>query len=143
MKITVTCTTNSIYVKSVAITYGSTPKTETEVTFPQESYDTSIPGTFSAPTATVRNKNTAATISGATVSYESSNTTVATVNSSTGAVTLNGPGTTTITATYEGNNTYEGSTGSSPTVVRRPQRHLTIQNTKPSRVKVSHLPQRL
>lgn len=112
VKITVTCTTNSIYVKSVAITYGSTPKTETEVTFLQESYDTSIPGTFSAPTATVRNKNTAATISGATVSYESSNTTVATVNSSTGAVTLKGPGTTTITATYEGNNTYEGSTGS-------------------------------
>ena len=112
VKITVTCTTNSIYVKSVAITYGSTPKTETEVTFPQESYDTSIPGTFSAPTATVRNKNTAATISGATVSYESSNTTVATVNANTGAVTLVGIGSTTISANYAGNNTYSSSSGS-------------------------------
>lgn len=112
VKITVTCTTNSIYVKSVAITYGSTPKIETEVTFPQESYDTSIPGSFSAPTATVKNKNTDATISGATVSYTSSNTAVATVNNTTGAVTLVGVGTTSITATYAGNSTYEGSTGS-------------------------------
>ena len=113
VKITVTCTTNSIYIKSVAITYGGgTPKTDSEVTFPESSYTTSYPGSFSAPTATVANANTHAAISGATVSYESNNTSVATINSSTGAVTLTGFGTATITATYAGNNTYNGSTGS-------------------------------
>ena len=115
VKITVNCTTNSIYIKSVAITYGgggSTPTlTETEVTFPESSYSVSYPGNFTAPTATVSAEGSA--ISGATVTYSSSNTNVATVNQSTGAVTLvGGFGTTTITATYAGDTTYEGSTGS-------------------------------
>lgn len=103
-----------VHIYSVTINYstGGTPKTDTEVTFPEASYSASYPGTFSAPTATVKNASTHATISGATVSYSSNNTSAATVNSSTGAVTLNGVGTATITATYNGNNTYNGSSGS-------------------------------
>ena len=113
VKLTVTCTTNSIYINSIAITYdGGTPKTDSEVTFPQESYSTSYPGSFSAPTATVSNASTHAAISGATVTYSSNNSTVASVNSSNGAVTLNGAGTAVITATYAGNSTYNGSSGS-------------------------------
>ena len=112
VKFTVTCTTNSIYVKSIAITYGGSSKTASEVTFPEETYSATYPGSFSAPTATVTNALTHAAISGASVSYTSSNTSVATVNGSTGAVTLLGPGSTTITASYAGNNTYNGSTGS-------------------------------
>ena len=114
VKITVNCTTNSIYIKSIAITYDEgTPKTETEVTFPESSYSVSYPGTFTAPTATVKETDSGTAISSATVPYTSSNTSVATVNSSTGAVTLAGGfGNTTITATYAGNDTYNGSTGS-------------------------------
>ena len=104
VKLTVTCTTNSIYINSIAITYDSgTPKTDSEVTFPQESYSTSYPGSFSAPTATVSNASTHAAISGATVTYSSNNSTVTSVNSSNGAVTLNGSGTAVITATDAGN----------------------------------------
>lgn len=108
-----TSANKALYVKSISVTYTSgSGKTDTQVTFPQESYSTSYPGSFSAPTATVKNASSGATISGASLSYSSSNTDAANVNSSTGAVTLKGIGTTTITATYAGNNTYNGSTGS-------------------------------
>ncbi len=110
VKITVTCTTNSIYVKSIAITYGSSSTTSTTTTFPQSSYSASYPGTFAAPTATVKAGST--TVTSPAVTYSSSNTSVATVNSSTGAVTLKGPGTTTITANYAGNSTYAASSAS-------------------------------
>jgi len=48
-------------------------------------------------------------VEGATVSWESSNTSVAEINASTGAVTLKATGTTTLKATYAGNETYDGS----------------------------------
>ena len=103
----------ALYIKSIEITYSSgSSKTDTEVTFPQESYSATYPGSFTAPTATVANASTHATISGASVTYISSNTSVATVNQTTGAITLKGVGQATITATYAGNNTYNGSTGS-------------------------------
>ncbi len=85
-------------------------KTETTTTFPESAYTTSYPGSFSAPTATVSAEGSA--LSGATVTYESSNTSVATVNSSTGGVTIVAAGSTLITATYAGDDTYAGSTGS-------------------------------
>ncbi len=113
VKLTVTCTTNSIYISKITITYDNgTPKTDSEVTFPQESYSTSYPGSFSAPTATVANASTHAAISGATVTYSSNNSSVAEVNSSTGAVTLKGSGTAVIIAAYAGNTTYNESSGS-------------------------------
>ena len=49
---------------------------------------------------------------GLTVSYESSNTNVATVNASTGDVTIVGTGTTTITATFAGNDSYNSGSAS-------------------------------
>lgn len=110
VKITVTCTTNSIYVKSIAITYGSSSTTSTTTRFPQSSYSASYPGTFAAPTATVKAGST--TVTSPAVTYSSSNTSVATVNSSTGAVTIAGVGTTTITANYAGNSTYAASSAS-------------------------------
>ena len=60
---------------------------------------------FTAPTLST-------TPSGLTVTYSSSNTNVATVNSSTGAVTLVAAGETTITATFEGNDTYNSGSAS-------------------------------
>lgn len=49
---------------------------------------------------------------GLTVSYTSSNTEVATVNESTGAVSVVGIGSTTITATFAGDNTYSAASAS-------------------------------
>lgn len=50
------------------------------------------------------------TVTGAALTYTSNNTSVATVNASTGAVKLTGTaGTSTITATYAGNDSYKGS----------------------------------
>ena len=54
---------------------------------------------FTAPTLSM-------SPSGLTVTYSSSNTNVATVNASTGAVTLKAVGTTTITASFAGNDEY-------------------------------------
>jgi len=78
--------------------------------FPQSSYTITYGSTFSAPEATVKNVNTIVT--SPAVTYASSNTTVATVDASTGAVTINAVGTTTITATYAGNSFYYGSSAS-------------------------------
>ena len=61
--------------------------------------------TFAAPTLTM-------SPSGLAVSYSSSNTSVATVNSSTGAVTIKATGTTTITASFAGNDDYYSSSAS-------------------------------
>ena len=61
--------------------------------------------TFAAPTLTM-------SPSGLTVSYSSSNTSVATVNSSSGAVTIKAAGTTTITASFAGNDDYYSSSAS-------------------------------
>lgn len=65
-------------------------------------------------TATVGEAFTAPTLSGVTdgVTYTSSNTSVATVNASTGAVTLVGAGTTTITATAPETGEYEADEAS-------------------------------
>ena len=63
-------------------------------------------GSFSA---TVTETSSGNTVSGATVSWESLNTDVATINSSTGAVTLVAAGTATIKASYAGNTTYGAS----------------------------------
>lgn len=95
---------------TVTYTAGGSSKTETTTTFPNASYSATYPGTFSAPTATVKAGST--TVISPAVSYSSNNTSVATVNSSTGAVTLAGVGTAIITATYAGNSTYEASSGS-------------------------------
>ena len=104
----------ALYVKSIQVVYdtGGTAKANSEVTFPQSSYSATYPGTFTAPTATVANASTHTTVSDAEVSYSSDNTSVAEVNSSTGAVTLTGIGTATITAAFTGNDLYNGSSGS-------------------------------
>ena len=91
-------------------------KASTTTSFPQSSYSATYDGVaFTAPTATVKSGTT--TITNPAVTYASSNTSVATVNSSTGAVTIKAAGTTTITATYAGNTNYEGSTATYTLVV--------------------------
>ncbi len=64
-------------------------------------------------TATIDGENTFPTLTnphGVTVSYSSSNTAAATINASTGAISLVAPGTTTISAKFNGNDDYLAQT---------------------------------
>lgn len=88
--------------------YGSTQITTTS--FPQNTYSILFGETFEAPQATVSANE--AVLSGATLAYSSSDPSVAEVNASTGAVNILKVGSTTITATYAGNDTYQESSAS-------------------------------
>ena len=89
-------------------------KIATTTTFPKNKYNALLGEPFVAPTATV-------SIGEAAVTYSSSDESVATVNTTTGEVSLKGTGTTTITADYAGNETYAASSASYT---------LTVQNTR-------------
>lgn len=84
---------------------AGTPDTRTaqNLSFPKDAYEAELGSTFAAPA-----------LSGAktTVTYSSSNTGVATVNATTGAITLVGAGKTTIVAEAEANETYKAGKAS-------------------------------
>ena len=80
-------------------------KADVTVSFASRTADAKMGESFSAPTATT-------TPEGLTLIYSSSATSVATVDASTGAVTLVADGSTTITATFEGNDNYNGASDS-------------------------------
>lgn len=86
---------------------GSPSLTTATVSFPDDSYTATLGQGFTAPTLTV---TPAAAFS--EVSYTSSDANVATVNPTTGAVTLVGAGTTTITAAITGSSTYTDASDS-------------------------------
>ena len=85
-----------------------------------ETYNVTFGETFTAPTATL---NPAA--AGGTLTYESSDETVATVDASTGAVTIVAAGTTTITAKFEGSTDYKPSQASYTLTVTAPAAVIT------------------
>jgi len=92
-------TVTAFYKKTSDVDPG---KTDVTLSFPKDAYtaDIAVGATsFTAPTAT-------ATPAVTGITYSSSNEAVATVNETTGAVTLVKKGTTTITASFAGNNTY-------------------------------------
>jgi len=103
VKITVTCTTNSIYVKSVSITYSASGKSPAGLAYATGKYATTFGASFATPTLTNPN--------GLAVTYATSDATIADVNTSTGAVTIkNKAGNATITASTTGDATHdEGS----------------------------------
>lgn len=106
---TVGGTSGNRRIQSVKVTYagGTTPVTKQDVTmaFSPTSATATVGEDFTEPTLTT-------TPSGLTVTYSSSNTDVATVNSSTGEVTLVAAGTTTITASFAGNDSYNAGSAS-------------------------------
>lgn len=86
-------------------------KQSTSVTFSSKDLTIYKGKEYSLPTASVTLQN-GQTIADAKLSYSSSNKKVASVDESTGAITLNGFGTTTITAKYAGSDLYKESEGS-------------------------------
>lgn len=110
VKFTVGGTSGHRRIASVAVTYVDESKQNVTLSFPEDSYDADINDSFTAPTLT----NT----QNVTVTYASSKATVATVNEETGAVTLVGVGTTTITASFAGNDTYNSASASYTLVVK-------------------------
>ena len=88
---------------AAAITYNG--KKNLTVSFNNATANATMGSSFNAPTANV-------SVNGKTVTYESSDTSVATVNSSTGAVTLVAAGKATITAKFAGDTDYNPASGS-------------------------------
>ena len=92
---------NLALIKLTVVYKANAVKEDVSLSFPEKTYSAEKNEGFKAPSLTV---NPAAASS--EVKYSSSNTSVASVNESTGAVTLNGAGSTTITASISNSSTY-------------------------------------
>ena len=84
---------------------SSADKEDVTMSFPEESYSVMEGATFEAPELTVSPEVSP-------ITFASSNEDVATVDESTGAVTVVAQGTTTITASFAGDDTYNAATAS-------------------------------
>jgi uncharacterized protein YjdB len=108
-------TSKQVRLNSIVVTYKEVTTETTEKTTTTLSYTSTQTikqtKTLEAPIVTVADKSGAA-IEGASVTWASSNTSVATVNATTGEVKGIGLGTATITASYAGNDTYGKSSAS-------------------------------
>ena len=103
--------------KNVAFSYNnyegpSTGKQTVTMSFSPTSVTATLGESFTAPTLSM-------SASGLSVTYSSSNTNVATVDASTGAVTLNAVGVTTITASFAGNDDYYANSATYTLTVRK------------------------
>ena len=99
---------NSDYGDAVSLFKLNDTRTTQTLSFPNASYDAVYPGTFDAPTLSGANT---------TVTYSSSKTSVATVNPSTGAITIAGIGSTVITASAAADASYKAASTSYTLVV--------------------------
>lgn len=99
---------SSDYGDAVSLFKLNDTRTTQTLSFPNASYDATYPGTFDAPALSGANT---------TVTYSSSKTSVATVNASTGAITLAGIGSTVITASAAADATYQAASTSYTLVV--------------------------
>lgn len=105
-------TKKALYLLSVEVTYVKSSKEFTTLSFGEglngKTYNCTVGDDFDAPTATLT-----PAVEGAKITYSSSKPEVATVDASTGAVTLGTTeGTAVITASYAGNDKYEASKAS-------------------------------
>ena len=116
----------ALYCNKITIYWETTPDTRTATTVTlnpsDESYEVTLGDDFTAPTATLD------PAAAGTLTYESSDETVATVDVNTGAVTILAAGTTTITAKFAGNDDYKPSQASYTLTVTAPATvYTTIQ----------------
>lgn len=98
-EVTFNASNNQVRATNIVVTYTPNSSEYVTMSFPKDSYSAKLGETFSAPALTMD-----PTVSG--VSYSSSAPTVATVNETTGEVTLVGSGTTIIKAEFPGSDTY-------------------------------------
>lgn len=89
---------------SSSTVYTSLPAPKAELSYAETEYDAALGRSFTKPTLTNTN--------GVTVTYESEDEDVATVDEETGDVTIVGIGTTTITASFAGNASYRKNSAS-------------------------------
>ena len=100
----------NITIQEIAIfTNRTTNKADITLSFSPSSLTVGLEESFSAPTLTATANRR--TVTGLSYTYSSSNTDVATVDNN-GTLTINALGTTTITATFAGNNNYNSATAS-------------------------------
>lgn len=108
----------NLTITAVELIPSDTPaKQDVTLAFSASTASATMGETFTAPTLTATANGQAVT--GLNISYSSSNTGVATVNASTGAVTIVGVGTTTITASFSGNDSYNAAQSVSYTLTVR------------------------
>ncbi len=143
VKITVNTTTNSIYIKSIAITYTSGGGAPTAVATTTIIDDTDITntdvyvGTAAGSLSAIVLDENDDEISGASVTWSGNNDEVATIDETTGEVTLVAAGTVTFTATYAGlqdayfasYDTYEMTVTSSAPYVQPTEFDIALNNT--------------
>ena len=113
------------YVLTVS-TASAPAKQDVTLTFSPTSATATMGEAFNAPTLTATANGE--TVTGLSISYSSSNTSVATVNASTGAVTLVAPGTTTITASFSGNDNYNAATASYTLTVNAAAEYIPVDD---------------
>lgn len=90
---------------STTFTITVTDRVHPNLSFDEEGYEADLNTAFDAPTLNKPND-----ITEANISYSSSETSVADVDASTGAITINAEGETTITATFSGDDKYDPQT---------------------------------
>ena len=109
-KIIIENSTASYYIEKITLTEIDNSKKPSDLSFPNATESVDINGTFNAPVATLTSEGV--TISGKNIKYTSSNKAVATVNESTGEVTIVGRGHTKITASLTGDAEYNDAEAS-------------------------------
>lgn len=110
---------SNVGVGPITIEKGS-EKAAAEISFAETSYEANIGEAFTAPVLTNPNQ--------LEVTYASNNTDVATVDETSGEVTIVAAGETTITATFAGNDQYEAGTASYTLTVVDPNAPGTANN---------------
>ena len=106
--------TSQVRVTKIVVTYTPFGTTEPDITYNgNESYEVEMGTDFTEPTFSIASE-------GVSLSYQSDKTSVASVEETTGEVTINGVGTATITASFAGNATYASWTKSYTITVTAP-----------------------
>lgn len=107
-------TGKALFISSFVVKYAKTEtgKTDPELRFAQEAYSALLGKAFESPKATQ--------VGDGAITYKSSNEAVATVDTTTGDVTIVGEGVTTITATVAETDTYDSQTASYSLTVTDP-----------------------
>lgn len=109
-KIIIDNSKSSFFIEKITLTEIDNSKKPSNLSFPNATESVDINGTFNAPVATLTSEGV--TISGKNIKYTSNNTAVATVNESTGEVTIVGRGHTKITASLTGDAEYNDAEAS-------------------------------